>query len=148
MQRPLIPPESQPDRPRDADQRSANSSSNSGASSSSGLTLLELTLAILVLALASLAALRSSDQARRAIGGEMPRLMARIAVQNRIEELALYGPAGGGLPDRVVVGNQQIRLSTQSAATAGGLLRTEVRGRAASGEGAALVAYLATGPRP
>lgn len=143
-----MPPQTGPQAGPQAAADGAQSADQPRASSSSGLTLLELTLAILVLALASLAALRSSDQARRAIGGEMPRLMARIAVQNRIEELALYGPTGGELPDHVRIGPQEIRLSSRRTATAGGLLRVEVSGRAASGEGAALVTYLAPGARP
>lgn len=134
MQPPLTPQETQPECSRDQ--------------TSSGLTLLELALAILVLALASLAALHSSDQSRRAIGGEIPRLMARIAVQNRIEELALYGTAGDSLPEHATVGLLQISLTSQSRATTGGLLRTQVTGRAQSGEGAVLVAYLPAGPRP
>jgi general secretion pathway protein I len=119
-----------------------------GLRGNSGLTLLELALAILVLSLASLAALRSSDQSRRAIGGEMARLMARVAVQNRIEELALYGREAGGLPQQIRIGPQQIRLDHEIKPTAGGLLRFEVTGRAQSGEGASLVAYLPSAARP
>ena len=59
------------------------------AQASRGFTLLELALAILVLTLGSLAALRATDQSRLAIGGETPRLLARLAARNRAEELQL-----------------------------------------------------------
>ncbi len=138
MQQSLMPPNRDPDPAQDRPRLRANS----------GLTLLELALAILVLALASLAALRSSDQSRRAIGGEMPRLMARVAVRNRIEELALYGREADKLPQKVRIGPQEIRLSHEMQPTAGGLLRLEVTGRAQSGEGASLVTYLPSAARP
>lgn len=115
---------------------------------SAGLTLLELAVAILVLALGSLAATRASDQSRRAIGGEMPRLLAGIAARNRAEELQLYGAAGAPLPGHVTLGGQSFDIATETEATAGGLLRATVTARAASGEGATLILYLPQGLRP
>ena len=113
-----------------------------------GLTLLELAVAILVLAIGSIAALRASDQSRLAIGGEAPRLLARIAARNRAEELQLYGIGGGALPGQVTLGGQRFDLDTDTEATAGGLLRATVTARAPSGEGATLVLYLPREPRP
>lgn len=110
-----------------------------------GLTLLELVIAILVLSLGSLAALRATDQSRRAIGGEEPRLLARIAARNRAEELQLYGGRGPALPAEVELAGQAIAIDTGMQATAGGLLRATVTARAASGEGAALTVYLRPG---
>lgn len=115
--------------------------------SSRGFTLLELALAILVLTLGSLAALRATDQSRLAIGGEPPRLLARLAARNRAEELQLYGGTGPALPAEVALGGQRFRLETQQEITAGGLIKTRVTARAASGEGAQLTLYLAPEPR-
>ncbi|MDF1773366.1 MAG: type II secretion system protein [Pseudophaeobacter sp. bin_em_oilr2.035] len=112
------------------------------AEGAAGLTLLELAVAILVLSIGSMAALRVSDQSRLAIGGEAPRLLARIAARNRAEELQLYGPVGTPLPGQVTLGGQRFDLDTKTEATAGGLLRATVTARAASGEGATLVLYL------
>ena len=111
-----------------------------------GLTLIELAVAILVLAIGSIAAIRAADQSRLAIGGETPRLLARVAARNRIEELQLYGPTAR-LPETVTLGGQTFLLSTQSATTEAGLVRLVVRARSDTGEGAQLVAYLARGPR-
>ncbi|WP_150297508.1 prepilin-type N-terminal cleavage/methylation domain-containing protein [Salipiger aestuarii] len=107
-----------------------------------GLTLLELVIAILVLSLGSLAALRATDQSRRAIGGEEPRLLARVAARNRAEELQLYGSRGPALPGDVSLMGQTIAIGTRTAATTSGLLRATVTARAASGEGAMLTVYL------
>ncbi|CUH89341.1 type II secretion system protein I [Phaeobacter sp. CECT 5382] len=112
-----------------------------------GLTLLELAVAILVLALGSLAALRATDQSRRAIGGEMPRLLARIAARNRAEELQLHGFSGPGLPREVQMGGQPIHLQVTHETTAGGLILAVVTARASSGEAAQLSLYLTAEPR-
>lgn len=112
-----------------------------------GFTLLELALAILVLALGSLAALRATDQSRLAIGGETPRLLARLVARNRAEELQLYAGAGPTLPAQVNMAGQPFTLETHQEITAGGLVKTRVTARAQSGEGAQLVLYLAPEPR-
>ena len=122
--------------------------SGSGRHRDRGLTLLELAVAILVLAIGSLAAIRATDQSRVAIGGELPRLMAAIAARNRAEELQLLGPHAVGLPESVRLGGQEIALEVSREATAGGLVRASVTARAASGEGAVLVVYLAPGGPP
>ena len=113
-----------------------------------GLTLLELAVAILVLALGSLAALGAADQSRRAIGGEAPRLLARIAARNRAEELQLLGTGGAALPVQVTLGGQVFSLASQSEPTAAGLIRTTITARAdRSGQAASLVVYLTPEPR-
>ncbi|MYM55954.1 prepilin-type N-terminal cleavage/methylation domain-containing protein [Thalassovita mangrovi] len=109
-----------------------------------GLTLLELVIAVAVLAIGGIAAIRASDQSRVAIGGEAPRLLARIAARNRAEELQLLG-ATAQLPDTVHMAGQDFRLSTEREATAGGLIRATVTARAESGEGAQLILYLPPG---
>lgn len=109
-----------------------------------GLTLLELVIAVAVLAIGSIAAIRASDQSRVAIGGEAPRLLARIAARNRAEELQLLG-ATAQLPDTVHMGGQHFHLSTEREATAGGLIKATVTARAESGEGAQLILYLPPG---
>lgn len=107
-----------------------------------GLTLLELAVAIVVLAIGSLAAIRTTDQSRRAIGGEMPRLLAQIAARNRIEELQLFGRFAAPPRQGAELAGQRLTLTEQRETTAGGLERITVTARADSGEGASLVAYL------
>ncbi|MEP4037196.1 hypothetical protein [Pseudophaeobacter sp.] len=119
-----------------------------GRGGTGGFTLLELALAILVLALGSLAALRATDQSRLAIGGETPRLLARLAARNRAEELQLYAGAGPALPAEVQLAGQRFHLETHQEITAGGLIKTRVTARAATGEGAQLTLYLSPEPRP
>ncbi|CUH63477.1 type II secretion system protein I [Thalassovita gelatinovora] len=106
-----------------------------------GLTLLELIIAIAILAIGSIAAIRATDQSRIAIGGETPRLLARIAARNRAEELQLLG-AAAALPDTVMQGGHAIAVSVATEATAGGLVQATVTARAETGEGAQLILYL------
>lgn len=106
-----------------------------------GLTLLELVVAIAVLAIGSLAALRVNDQARLAIGGQMPRLLADTAARNRAQELRLLGPYAV-LPGQVRVGPQDIALSTERETTQAGLVKLTVSARAQTGETSGLVLYL------
>lgn len=108
-----------------------------------GLTLVELAVAILVLSVGTLAATRAGDGGIRALGGAMPRLMAAIAAENRAEELRAFGPAAV-LPGTVPMGGRAVTLSVTREATAGGVVRATVTARAASGEGAVLVAFLPT----
>ena len=129
------------------DQSSRSSPPNQHSKGPRGFTLLELALAILVLALGSLAALRATDQSRLAIGGETPRLLARLVARNRAEELQLYAGAGPALPAQVNMAGQPFTLETHQEITAGGLVKTRVTARAQSGEGAQLVLYLAPEPR-
>ena len=111
-----------------------------------GITLLELAIAVFILALGSIAALRSTDQARLSIGGVEERMLARLAARNRAEELKLLGQSAG-LPDEVRIGGRSFALETGLAATAGGLLRAEVTARAPGGSGARIVVYI-TGRAP
>ncbi|WP_323783832.1 prepilin-type N-terminal cleavage/methylation domain-containing protein [Thalassovita sp.] len=106
-----------------------------------GLTLLELIIAIAVLAIGSIAAIRATDQSRIAIGGETPRLLARIAARNRAEELQLLG-AAAVLPATVVQGGRTIALNVATEPTAGGLVQATVTARTGTGEGAQLILYL------
>ncbi|WP_420568728.1 prepilin-type N-terminal cleavage/methylation domain-containing protein [Thalassovita sp.] len=109
-----------------------------------GLTLLELIVAVAVLSIGSLAALRSTDQARLAIGNELPRLLADISARNRTQELQLLGPYAA-LPDTVVQGGMQITLSQTRKTTQAGLVMTTVTAKSELGPGASLVAYLPPG---
>lgn len=106
-----------------------------------GLTLIELAIAIFVLAAASIALLRSADQSRLVIGGEAPRLLARVAARNRAEELQLPG-AAARLPQQTRLGGMVFTLQTRSKTTAAGLIKTEITARAATGEAAGLTLYL------
>ncbi|TMM51307.1 type IV pilus modification PilV family protein [Sulfitobacter sabulilitoris] len=107
-----------------------------------GLTLLELVVAIAVLSIGTLAALRAMDQSRLVLGGATPRLMAQLVAQNRAEELRLFGPAAGGLPDRVVMGLQSYRVTHLRRDTAAGLVEVQIVVRADTGPGATLVTVL------
>lgn len=111
-----------------------------------GLTLIELAIAVFVLAVASVAAMRAADQSRLAIGGETPRLLARVVAQNRAEELRLYG-ATARLPATVTLGGHTITIESDSAATEAGLVRMTLVARAESGPGAQVVTYLVGGVR-
>lgn len=109
-----------------------------------GLSLLELVIAVAILAIGSLAAIRSTDQARTAIGSELPRLMADIAAHNRAQELQLLG-AFAVLPDTVTLGGMEIAVSQSHQRTRAGLIMTTVIARAKNGPGASLVLYLPPG---
>lgn len=114
-----------------------------GSAAPRGLTLLELVIAVLVLSLGTVAALRAIDQGRHVLGGAMPRLMAQIAAQNRAEELRLLGLAGAAqLPATRRLGGQDITLTLQPEATAGGVIRARITATSAAGPGAVLVTYL------
>ncbi|SMP05737.1 general secretion pathway protein I [Shimia sagamensis] len=110
----------------------------------SGLTLIELAIAIFVLAIGTIAATRTADQSRVAIGGETPRLLARIVAHNRIEERKLYGTSVP-LPATVLMGAQDFAIEEDVAVTEAGLVRVQVTARGQSGEGAQLNAYLKGG---
>ncbi|WP_412552899.1 prepilin-type N-terminal cleavage/methylation domain-containing protein [Shimia sp. MIT1388] len=112
--------------------------------SDAGLTLIELAIAIFVLALGSIAAIRAADQSRVAIGGEIPRILARQAAQNRVEERKLYGMTAS-LPSSVTMGGLTFVIDEDVAITTAGLAQVAVTARASNGEGAQLVVYLAGG---
>ncbi|WP_204115945.1 type IV pilus modification PilV family protein [Shimia biformata] len=110
-----------------------------GAGTDRGLTLLELAVAVLVLAIGTLAALAAADQSRLAIGQAKPRLLARIAAENRAAELRLPGIA---LPGTVEIGGMPVTLLAQYATTAAGLSEVTITARTAAGPGAVLVTWL------
>lgn len=110
--------------------------------STRGMTLIELAVAILILTIGSIAALRAADQSQRVIGGEMPRLLARIAARNYAEQLQLLAPQTTGLPTQVKLGGYSFDITTQTTRTEAGLSQVLITARATSGEGAELVVYL------
>ncbi len=114
------------------------------SSGDAGLTLIELAIAIFVLALGSVAAIRAADQSRVAIGGETPRMLSRIAAQNRVEERKLYGMTVA-LPANVEAGGLRFVIDEDVAVTAAGLAQVAVTARAETGEGAQLTVYLPGG---
>ncbi|MGH1414390.1 MAG: type IV pilus modification PilV family protein [Pelagimonas sp.] len=109
-----------------------------------GITLVELAVAILVLTIGTVAALRATDQSQRVIGGETPRLMARLAARNRIEELKIFSTRAE-LPKQVILGPYNIQLEVSHKTTAAGLVQSVVTARSDSGEGAQLIAYFTPG---
>lgn len=110
-----------------------------------GLTLLELVVAVLVLSIGTIAALRAMDQSRVAIGGAQDRMLTALAVTNRAEEIKLLGTTGA-LPSVVELGGQEIRLSTQRAPTAGGLIRVDVTATAPRGPQSRRVVFIPVAP--
>lgn len=106
-----------------------------------GLTLLELMVAVFVLALGSMAALRSVDQSRLAIGGAQDRILAQLAVRNHAEALQIAELARA-LPDTVTLGGQTLSLRTVRKTTSAGLTEAEVFASTPSGASARLVVYL------
>lgn len=111
-----------------------------------GLTLLELVAAVAVLSIGSLAAVRATDQARHAIAGDAPRLLARVVAENRAEELRIY-TSGQALPARVQMGGQGFVVEVAELPTAAGLVEATITVRSDAGPGAVLVTYLARAGR-
>ena len=113
-----------------------------------GMTLIELAVAVLVLSIGSIAALRTADQSRLAIGGAEDRLLAQIAARNRAEQLYLLAPQDHAtLPGTVTMGGQTVTINTTTKRTSGGLTEATVTARAQRGGGAIFVIYLPVKPR-
>lgn len=110
-----------------------------------GLTLLELVIAIAILALGTLATLKATGQARVALGGAAPRILAQLVAENRAEELRLSGTA---LPATVQMGPYSFAIETRQRGTAAGLTRADITVTSSEGPGAALVAVLPAGRQP
>lgn len=110
-----------------------------------GITLLELVIAVFVLAMGSIAALRTSDQARVAIGGAQDRMLAQLAARNRAEELRL--PDGGAieLSDIVPLGGQDFIITTETLPTVSGVVQVAISAQSERGVGARIVVYLPGG---
>lgn len=108
-----------------------------------GISLIEMVIAVLVLSIGIVAGYQSLGQSRLAIGGELPRLMARTAALNRAEELRLLGMAAGrGLPQVVRQGPYQWRIAVDETATEGGFVEATVRADAPDLPGAVFVVYV------
>src|SRR6056297_603249 len=91
-----------------------------GADATRGITLLELVVAVLVLAIATMAALRSTEHATRALGGETARVLALQVALNRAEEYRLYGArVAAGLPREARYGQSVWRLDVSEAPARG-----------------------------
>ena len=98
--------------------------------------------AILVL-IGVIAGFRSLGQSQRAIGAELPRLLAQTVALNRAEELKLMGAeAGRSLPDLVTMGPFDWAVAVDEAPTQGGFVEATVRVSAEGQPGAVLVAYV------
>ena len=108
-----------------------------GADATRGITLLELVVAVLVLALATVAALRSTEHATRALGGETARVLALQVALNRAEEYRLYGArVAGGLPREARYGQSVWRLDVSEAPTRAGHVLATIGARGETGPGA------------
>jgi general secretion pathway protein I len=107
-----------------------------------GITLLELMIAILVLSIGTLAVMRTLDQSRREIGGEMQRHLAQSVAANRAAEIRIYGLARGvSLPDRVRQGPYEWNIETKRKQTEAGLYAVTLLVSTPDGPGARLVLY-------
>lgn len=114
-----------------------------------GLTLIEIAVAVLILALGGLAALRSLDQSRLAVGQDAERVLARTAALNRAAELRLVGIEGAaGLPPVVELAGRRIALRVETALTTGALAEATITARGPSGTGAVFVTYVPAGAAP
>ncbi len=102
-----------------------------------GFTLLELVVAVLVLAMATMAALRSTEHATRALGGETARVLALQVALNRAEEYRLYGArVAGGLPREARYGTTLWRLDVTEEPTRAGHVLATIGARGEAGPGA------------
>lgn len=106
----------------------------SGAAGTRGITLLEVVVAVLVLAMATMAALRSTESATRALGGESARALALQVALNRAEEYRLYGARAAGALPRELAGGW--RLDITEEATRAGFVQATIRARGTTGPGA------------
>ncbi|MET4127797.1 hypothetical protein [Roseovarius sp. MBR-6] len=108
----------------------------SGASTR-GITLLEVVVAVLVLAMATMAALRSTESATRALGGESARALALQVALNRAEEYRLYGARVAGALPRDLSGGWRLEIDEEP--TRAGFVQATIRARGASGPGAQVI---------
>ena len=112
-----------------------------------GVSLIEILIAVLILSIGVIASFQSLGQARIAIGGELPRLLARTAALNRAEELQLIGAnAGRALPGVVRVGPYDWTLEVDEAPTQGGFVEATIRATATGEPGAVFVTYVPVRP--
>jgi general secretion pathway protein I len=110
-----------------------------------GVTLLELVIAVFVLSLGTIAALRSADQASRALGGEAARVMALEVALNRAEEYRLLGARQAAtLPRSVIFGPHRWQLEITEATTRAGFTEATIIARAPDQPGARLVVIAQT----
>ena len=108
-----------------------------GADATRGITLLELVVAVLVLAMATMAALRSTGHATRALGGETARVLALQVALNRAEEYRLFGArVAGGLPREVRYGRTVWGLDITREPTRAGHVLATIGARGDTGPGA------------
>lgn len=105
-----------------------------GGAGTRGITLLELVVAVLVLALATLAALRSSESATRALGGETARTRALQVALNRAEEYRLYGARAAAGLARDLPGGWRLDIAEEP--TRAGFVQATIRTRPPEGPGA------------
>ena len=110
-----------------------------------GISLIEMVIAVLILAIGVSAGFQSLAQARRGIGEELPRLIAREVVLNRAEELQMLG-AAAGLPNTVEMSGFVWEIVEERAATQGGYVELRLRASATGQPGAIVTAYAPAGP--
>lgn len=108
--------------------------------SARGLSLLELVVAIAILAIGTISIIRATGQARHALGGSVPRILAQVVAENRAEALLL--PGAGGLTGYQQIGDYGFRVHLETKATRGGLLEGRIAVTSDSGPGVVLVTIL------
>jgi general secretion pathway protein I len=111
--------------------------------SARGLSLLELVVAIAILAIGTISVIRATGQARHALEGSVPRILAQVVAENRAEALML--PGTGGLPGYQKIGDYGFRVDLDTKATRSGLLEGRITVTSDSGPGVVLVTILSQG---
>lgn len=111
-----------------------------GLRAARGLSLLELVVAIAVLAIGTISVIRSTGQARHALEGSVPRVLAQVLAENRAEALLL--PGAGGLPGHEQIGTHGFAINLDTRATGSGLLEGRITVTSDAGPGAVLVTIL------
>ncbi len=112
-----------------------------------GISLIEMVVAVLVLSIGVIAGFQSLGQSRRAIGAEIPRLLAHHVALNRAEELRILGAAAGrSLPRNVEAGGILWSLDVDEAATEAGFVEATIRVNAPDQPGAIYVTYVSPEP--
>lgn len=105
-----------------------------------GLSLLELVVAIAILSIGTISVIQATGQARHALSGSIPRILAQVVAENSAEALQL--PGADGLMAYQTIGAYGFRVDLETKATRSGLLEGRISVKSDSGPGVVLVTIL------